>query len=77
MSSQKQTFSTAYIVQEPLAARAVGEVPPAFADLNKSVKDLFTKNYHIGTTGSAGSSSKCFYSIVPANKWLIDWLVDW
>jgi len=43
-------YSTAYIVDSPVPVRrvVVGEVPPAFADLNKNIKDLFTKNYHIG-----------------------------
>lgn len=44
----KQTYSTAYIVEDPLPVRVIGAIPPAFADLNKSIKDLFTKNYHIG-----------------------------
>lgn len=44
----RNTFSTAYIKEEPLPRIIVGEIPPAFADLNSNIRDLFTKNYHIG-----------------------------
>ncbi|XP_055327773.1 voltage-dependent anion-selective channel protein 2-like [Paramacrobiotus metropolitanus] len=46
----KTNFSTSYIREQPLqvSSAPVGEIPPAFADLNQSIRDLFTKNYHIG-----------------------------
>jgi hypothetical protein len=45
--SESKLYSTSYIVQEPKVA-SVGEIPPAFADLNQNIRDLFTKNYNIG-----------------------------
>lgn len=44
MSNQK----LANVVQDSLPTNTLQEIPPAFADLNKSVKDLFSKNYNIG-----------------------------
>lgn len=39
---------SSFLPEVSIANRVVGEIPPAFSDLNKGVKDLFSKNYNIG-----------------------------